>query len=152
MKSPFQYNLYNFFKLPSVWWCGIRVKSVNEETCLVGVKHRWINQNPFKSMFWAVQGMAAELSTGLLLMNEIDRSKRSFSMLVLNNKANFSKKAIGRISFSCDQGHQIRNSINLAISSKKPQTIWVNSSGIDSQGDTVSTFSFEWTLKLRKSK
>jgi len=103
-------------------------------------------------MFWAVQGMAAELSTGILLMNEISRSKKSFSMLVLNNKANFSKKAIGRISFSCDQGRQIRNSINLAISSKKPQTIWVNSSGIDSQGDTVSTFSFEWTLKLRKSK
>ena len=152
MKSPIQYNIYNFFKLPSVWWCGIRVKSVNEESCLVSVKHRWINQNPFKSMFWAVQGMAAELSTGILLMNEISRSKKSFSMLVLNNKANFSKKAIGRISFSCDQGHQIRNSINLAISSKKPQTIWVNSSGIDSQGDTVSTFSFEWTLKLRKSK
>jgi len=152
MKSPIQYNIYNFFKLPSVWWCGIRVKSVNEDSCLVSVKHRWINQNPFKSMFWAVQGMAAELSTGILLMNEISRSKKSFSMLVLNNKANFSKKAIGRISFSCDQGRQIRNSINLAISSKKPQTIWVNSSGIDSQGDTVSTFSFEWTLKLRKSK
>ena len=152
MKSPIQYNIYNFFKLPSVWWCGIRVKSVNEDSCLVSDKHRWINQNPFKSMFWAVQGMAAELSTGILLMNEISRSKKSFSMLVLNNKANFSKKAIGRISFSCDQGHQIRNSINLAISSKKPQTIWVNSSGIDSQGDTVSTFSFEWTLKLRKSK
>ena len=94
MKSPFQYNLYNFFKLPSVWWCGIRVKSVNEESCLVSVKHRWINQNPFKSMFWAVQGMAAELSTGLLLMNEIARTKKSFSMLVLNNKANFSKKVV----------------------------------------------------------
>ena len=152
MKSPIQYNIYNFFKLPSVWWCGIRVKSVNEESCLVSVKHRWINQNPFKSMFWAVQGMAAELSTGLLLMNEISRSKKSFSMLVLNNKANFSKKATGRISFSCDQGRLIRDSINLAISSKKPQTIWLNSSGIDSQGDTVSKFSFEWTLKLRKSK
>ena len=152
MKSPIQYNIYNFFKLPSVWWCGIRVKSVNEESCLVSVKHRWINQNPFKSMFWAVQGMAAELSTGILLMNEISRSKKSFSMLVLNNKANFSKKAIGRISFSCDQGRQIKDSINLAISSKKPQTIWLNSSGIDSQGDTVSKFSFEWTLKLRKSK
>lgn len=150
MKSPFQYNLYNFFKLPSVWWCGIRVKSVNEETCLVGVKHMWINQNPFKSMFWAVQGMAAELSTGLLLMNEIARSKRSFSMLVLNNKANFSKKATGRISFSCNQGLQIRETIKKAVSSGEPQTIWLNSCGVDSQKDTVSTFSFEWTLKVRK--
>ena len=150
MKSPFQYNLYNFFKLPSVWWCGIRVKSVNEESCLVSVKHRWINQNPFKSMFWAVQGMAAELSTGLLLMNEIARTKKSFSMLVLNNKANFSKKATGRISFSCDQGSQIKECLNKAISSGTPQTIWLNSSGLDSKGDTVSKFSFEWTLKLRR--
>ncbi|MDG1052691.1 MAG: DUF4442 domain-containing protein [Flavobacteriaceae bacterium] len=150
MKSPFQYNLYNFFKLPSVWWCGIRVKSVNEESCLVSVKHRWINQNPFKSMFWAVQGMAAELSTGLLLMNEIARTKKSFSMLVLNNKANFSKKATGRISFSCDQGRQIKECLNKAISSGTPQTIWLNSFGLDSKGDTVSKFSFEWTLKLRR--
>ena len=101
-------------------------------------------------MFWAVQGMAAELSTGLLLMNEIARSKRSFSMLVLNNKANFSKKATGRISFSCNQGIQIRETIKKAISSGEPQTIWLNSCGVDSQKDTVSTFSFEWTLKVRK--
>ena len=150
MTGPCQYRFCNLFKCPSVWWCGIRVKSVNEETCLVGVKHMWINQNPFKSMFWAVQGMAAELSTGLLLMNEIARSKRSFSMLVLNNKANFSKKATGRISFSCNQGLQIRETIKKAISSGEPQKIWLNSCGVDSQKDTVSTFSFEWTLKVRK--
>ena len=150
MKSPFQYNIYTFFKLPSVWWCGIRVKSVNEKSCLIGVKHRWINQNPFKSMFWAVQGMAGELSTGLLLSNEIEISKRKFSMLVLNNKANFSKKATGKILFSCDQGSEIKESINLAISSGEPQTIWLNSSGIDSSGDVVSKFSFQWTLKVKK--
>ena len=69
MRSTFQYNLYNFFNLPSVWWCGVRVKSVDEKSCLVKVRHSWINQNPFKSMFWAVQGMAAELTTGILLMN-----------------------------------------------------------------------------------
>jgi hypothetical protein len=83
-------------------------------------------------------------------MNEIARTKKSFSMLVLNNKANFSKKATGRISFSCDQGSQIKECLNKAISSGTPQTIWLNSSGLDSKGDTVSKFSFEWTLKLRR--
>ena len=101
-------------------------------------------------MFWAVQGMAAELSTGVLLMNEISRSKKKFSMLVLNNKANFSKKATGIISFNCDQGLEIRDAINLAISTGKPQTIWLNSNGNNSRGDQVSSFSFEWTLKLKK--
>ena len=36
-----------------------------KQKAIVTVRHKWFNQNPFKSMFWAVQGMAAELSTGI---------------------------------------------------------------------------------------
>ena len=57
-------------------------------------------------MFWAVQGMAAEFPTGILLTDQIRKSGRNISMLVLNNKANFSKKATGRINFTCDQGER----------------------------------------------
>ena len=149
MKTPFQYNLYNFFKLPSVWWCGIRVKSVDKDICVVHVKHKWINQNPFKSMFWAVQGMAAELTTGILLMNEIAYSKKNISMLVLNNKANFSKKATGLITFSCNQGAEIKKTIDRAIETNESQTIWLNSVGLNAKSETVSSFSFEWTLKVK---
>lgn len=149
MKTPFQYNLYNFFKLPSVWWCGIRVKSVDKDICVVHVKHKWINQNPFKSMFWAVQGMAAELTTGILLMNEIAYSKKNISMLVLNNKANFSKKATGLITFSCNQGNEIKKTIDRAIETNESQTIWLNSVGLNAKSETVSSFSFEWTLKVK---
>ena len=149
MKTPFQYNLYNFFKLPSVWWCGIRVKSVDKDICVAHVKHKWINQNPFKSMFWAVQGMAAELTTGILLMNEIAYSKKNISMLVLNNKANFSKKATGLITFSCNQGTEIKKTIDRAIETNESQTIWLNSVGLNSKSETVSSFSFEWTIKLK---
>jgi hypothetical protein len=34
-------------------------------------------------------------------------------------------------------------------SSQKPQTLWLTSKGIDSNGDVVSTFEFEWTLLLK---
>jgi hypothetical protein len=53
-----------FFKLPSAWWSGVRLYEINSDKCIVKVKHRWINQNPFNSMFWAVQGLAAEMTTG----------------------------------------------------------------------------------------
>ncbi len=61
-------NTFLFFKLPSAWWSGVRLRSLDYEKAVVSVTHRWINQNPFRSMFWAVQGMAAELSTGALVM------------------------------------------------------------------------------------
>ena len=100
-------------------------------------------------MFWAVQGMAAELCTGVLIMNEIKLSKRKFSMLVLNNQANFSKKATGIIMFECEQGTDIRKSIEKVIETNESQTIWLTSVGKNSQNQTVSTFKFEWTLKLK---
>ena len=63
----FSINYFLFFKLPSAYWSGVRVKSINNNECVVSVKLNWFNKNPFKSIFWAVQGMAAELSTGMLL-------------------------------------------------------------------------------------
>ena len=146
----FRYTLFTFFKLPSVFWTGIRVTKIDLDSCEVSVKHRWINQNPFKSMFWAVQGMAAEFTTGMLIMNTIRDSNRKVSMLVLNNKANFSKKATGRITFSCTQGTEVTKLMNELIETGTPKTIWMESIGINEAGDIVSRFNFEWTLNIKK--
>jgi hypothetical protein len=67
-------------------------KDLDETHCIVKVKHRWINQNPFNSMYFAVQAMAAELATGAFSMYQIQKSGRKISMLVANNKGNFTKK------------------------------------------------------------
>ena len=66
--TPLKLNFFLFFKLPSAFWSGVRVKSISKEQCIVTVKHRWFNQNPFKSLYFAVQAMAAELTTGALVM------------------------------------------------------------------------------------
>ena len=52
-------NYFLALKLPSAFLMGVRTKFIDDSKCIVVVKHRWINQNPFNSMFWAVQGMAA---------------------------------------------------------------------------------------------
>jgi hypothetical protein len=147
--TPIRINIFNFFKLPSVWWCGIRVTKIDDVSCQVKVVHRWINQNPFKSMFWAVQGMAAELTTGVLIMEAIQNSKRKVSMLVLNNRANFSKKARGKVLFECDEKQKLSKAMNQLIKTQKSQSILLTSKGIDQNGDIVSTFEFEWTLLLK---
>lgn len=137
------------FKLPSAWLCGVRVKKINGESCTVSVKHRWINQNPFNSMFWAVQGMAAELSTGAMVVGYVRQSGRNISMLVANNNATFTKKATGRITFECNDGLLIKDAIQKAIETGKGQTVWMKSVGVNEEGVVVSTFNFEWTVKLK---
>ena len=147
--SPSKFNVFAFFKLPSAWWSGVRLRSFDEEKAVVTVRHKWFNQNPFKSMFWAVQGMAAELSTGIMVSSQIRERSESISMLVANNNGNFSKKATGKITFTCEDGHKIKEALDQTIATGEGQTFWMNSVGINESGEVVSTFNFEWTVKLR---
>ena len=147
--SPFKLNVYMFFKLPSAFWCGVRAKYISSEVCKSTVKYRWFNQNPFNSMYFAVQAMAAEFTTGVLVMHQIQESGKNISMLVANNKATFTKKARGRISFECNQGNLIKDTIQKAIVTNEGQTIWLTSVGTDEKGDKVSEMQFEWSVKVK---
>ena len=147
--TPRKLNSFLLFKLPAAYFTGVRTTHLDAAKCTVSVKHRWINQNPFNSMFWAVQGMAAELTTGALVMKKIKESGQKVSMLVANNNASFTKKATGRITFECTQGHKIDEAINRAIETKEGQTVWLNAKGVNSEGVQVSDFNFEWTLKAK---
>lgn len=147
--SPKKLNFFLMFKLPAVFFTGVRTKYIDDQTCVVMVKHRWINQNPFKSMFWAVQGMAAELTTGALVMSKIKNSDKNISMLVAKNNATFIKKATGKITFVCKEGHKIDQTITRAIETNEGQTVWLNAIGSNEEGVEVSNFNFEWTLKVR---
>ena len=141
-------NTFLFFKLPSVWWCGIRVREISKESCSANVRLGWFNKNPFKSLFWAVQGMAAELTTGMLLTKCIEDSETNISMLLVGNKSNFYKKAVGKINFICDEGKNAKELINLTKQNRTHKA-WLKAIGVDQSGDTVSEFYFEWSCKCR---
>lgn len=147
--TPRRLNSYLMFKLPAAYLCGVRTRYIDDSKCVVTVKHRWINQNPFKSMFWAVQGMAAELTTGAIMMNQIKNSGKNISMLIANNNGSFIKKATGRITFVCNDGQLVNTAINNAIDTGEGQTVWMKSIGTNSEGIEVSSFNFEWTVKLK---
>ena len=148
-KKILKFNLYTFLNLPSAWWSGVRVTSFDDNLAEVSVRHRWVNQNPFGSIFWAVQGMAAELSTAIFVMRAIKKTDLPFSMLVINNSATFKKKAKGLIKFHCRQGIEVSQVVQNAISEGKAKKISLKSVGKDMSGDVVSAFEFEWTIKKK---
>jgi hypothetical protein len=84
-------------------------------------------------------------------MRHIRQAGKPISMLVANNKATFTKKATGRITFTCADGHKIQEALNKTIETGEGQTFWMNSKGVNKEGITVSDFSFEWTVKLKSN-
>ncbi|WP_343329515.1 DUF4442 domain-containing protein [Polaribacter staleyi] len=148
--TPRKVNLFNLVKLPLAYLGGVRARTITDTEVVVSIKHRWMNQNPFKSMFWAAQGMAAEMPTGVLVMKAIDDSKRKVSMLVTKQEAEFFKKATGKILFSCKGGNEIREAIQKSIATGEGQVIVLTSEGKNKEGVVVSRFQFHWSLRVKK--
>lgn len=145
-------NKYLMFKLPSAYICGVRLKELDNSKAMVQVRHKWINQNPFRSLYFAVQSMAAELSTGALVIKKIQETGKPISMLVTGHSGTFSKKAVGKIQFRCVDGAQIDTILDVAVKTGVGQKIVLKSTGKDEAGDIVSEYEFEWSIKLKSKK
>lgn len=149
VNNSFLFRLFLIAKLPIAWISGLKVGQVSEEKASVNIKFRYLNQNPFKSMYFACQAMAAEMSTGLLALGYLDSHTEKVSMLVLDVNCQFSKKAIGKIQFRCEDGLMVKNVIQNAIDTGEGCKCVMNSKGYDEQGDCVSSFSITWTFKRK---
>lgn len=145
----FKFHLFLLAKLPSAFFAGVRLKSISNNACSSTIKHRWINQNPFGSIYFAVLAMSAELTTGTLVLQKIRNSKQPISMLVTQQKSTFLKKAKGKITFTCNDGKIIDDALQSTITSSEGKTFWMESVGKDEQNETVAVFQFEWSIKLR---
>jgi Domain of unknown function (DUF4442) len=149
INNRFKFNLFLFSKLPSAFFCGVRVQQANENECVVTVPYKWLSQNPFKSTYFACLSMAAEMSTGVLGLAHIYKSSPAVSMLVVNINGNFFKKAVGKTIFTCPDGLLIKQTIEAAVASGEGKTVTAKSNGINEQGEVVATFEVTWSFKAK---
>ncbi len=149
VNNNFLFRLYLLKSLPMAFIAGIKVKNLNKKTCITTIKFKWLTQNPFRSMYFACQAMAAEMSTALLVLNETYKSNPAVSMLIVKNESLFHKKAVGKITFTCNDGNHISEIINKTKQTAEGVTIDLKSIGIDEAGDTVAEFIFTWSLKAK---
>jgi len=143
------FRKFLLFRLPIAKIAGLKLHYFDDDKSQISVKLGWLNQNPFKSMLWAVQGMAAELSTGTLCLSKIQKSGKNISMLVVGLEASFTKKAVGKIIFTCVQGKELDEILQRAIETGEGQRLKMRSIGLDEQGDQVAEFCFLWSFKVK---
>lgn len=150
INNRFKFNLFLFSKLPSAFFCGVRVQSADENKCVVTVPFKWFSQNPFKSTYFACLSMAAEMSTGVLGLAHIHKRNPAVSMLVVNITGNFIKKAVGKTSFVCNDGLIIKQAIEAAIFHGEGKTVVAKSTGTNAQGEIVAEFLITWSFKAKQ--
>jgi hypothetical protein len=148
--NSFFFRQFLLSKLPAAYFAGLKIEASDESHVVVSVKQKWFNKNPFRSIYFAILSMAAEMSTGILSMGNIYKSKPAVSMLVVEQRGLFHKKAMGKILFTCEDGNKIASTVEEAITTGNPVSIVCYSKGINSQNELVAEFWVTWSFKARK--
>lgn len=150
IQNKFKFKLYLLKNLPAALFSGIRLKEISEIKAVVTIPFKFLTKNPFRSIYFASQSMAAEMSTGILALSHVYGRKPSVSMLVFDMKANFLKKATTKIKFECTDGLKIKKAVEKSIDTNEGITIETKSTGKNINGEIVSEFYFTWTFKPRE--
>lgn len=149
MASPFAFRMFLLTKLPAACIAGLQLKKLEVSEAVVSVRHKWLNQNPFGSLYFAVLSMAAEATTGILCMGALYKRDPKVSMLIVKNEGQYFKKATGEIFFTCSDGNKIWQSVEQAVQTREATTITCNSKGINEAGELVAEFNFVWSFKAK---
>ncbi len=149
MMSPLGSRLFMLRKLPMGFLAGLKVVELQEVQAGISVAFTWLNKNPFRSVYFAVLSMAAELSTGLLGFGQLFKKNPPVSMLMIKMEGAFFKKAVGKTVFTCWDGERIKGAVAQAILTGEAQVVHCTSAGKNEQGEMVAEFVFTWSFKVK---
>ena len=150
--SPVKQKLFYSKNLPMGLICGIKLVHLDEEKSVAEVPFRWWNKNPFNSMYFAVQSMAAELSTAAPAMMALKGFDEDIAFIIVELRAEFIKKAQSKITFSCLDYNEYYKAISKLKTPEDTATVIVKTVGRDSDDNEVATFYCTWSFKIRSKK
>jgi hypothetical protein len=150
--NPIKYRLFLITKLPMGFISGLKIVELNEAKASVSVRFKWVNQNPFQSIYFAVLSMAAELSTGILAVGQVYKRNPAVSMLVVKVEADFLKKAVGKIVFTSLDGDKVAAAVEQAVATGEGVTVQCSSVGVNEDNEEVARFIFTWSFKAKSAK
>ena len=139
----------SIFKLPMAFLAGLKIVHIDEEVCRVSTRLTFLTKNPFRSTYFAVLSMAAELSTGLYALLFTTGIQPSVAVIITGLNARFLKKATGTTIFTCREGEKLRQAVVQARETGEAAVTTVKSVGKNEVGETVAEFEFTWSFKQR---
>ena len=136
-------------KLPMAWLAGLRLQALTPEAATVSIRYKYLTQNPFRSIYFACLAMAAELASGIQAMMHV-QAGGPVSMLVVGLAADFRKKAVGTVAFTCPDGGAIAQAVAESRATGEGRTVLCTSTGRDEASNVVAVFQITWSFRAKR--
>ena len=146
---PWNFRLYLWARLPLAACAGLSLRRLDDTGCTVALPGGWRTQNPFRSMYFAAQSMAAEMSTGAPAMMLAEGASASVSMLVREVRGVFTRRIQGEAEFTFEDLAGMREAVDRAVATGESESFVARSVGRNRDGGAASEFEITWSFKRR---
>ncbi len=143
------WSLRNVFLL---WFVKPSVVEINERRCVIRIPLTWrTRRRDIHAMYLGVLCMGADMASGLIAFDQMQKRKLRLSFVFKDMKAEFLKRAEGDVHFINDDGDVVQELIARALAGEERQnaTVHVRALVPEKLGDEPVA-KFEMTLSLKQ--
>ena len=110
-------KVFAFTKIPLIFFCRPKVVALDDEKCIIRIPLRRRTRNHMNSMYFGVLSTGADCAGGLLAMKVAKESGKKVSLVFKDFHADFYKRSMGNVVFTCNMGREIEDLVERSLKS-----------------------------------
>jgi len=151
LKNNLFLKYFGLTKVPMILFVNPSIVKLDSNECVIKIGLNKRTKNHLNSMYFGVLHTGADISGGIVAMNEIVSSQKNISLSFKDFKADFLKRAEGDVHFVCRQVKEVKQFVSDVIASgeRMNYTVKVEAFVPSISNEIVANFELTLSLKLK---
>ena len=150
-KLNFYLRIISFWKIPLLFYCRPKIIFLDSNSVKFKIKLNRRVKNHLGSMYLGALAIGADITSGYFAFHYLQKYKKSISLIFKDFHADFYKRSMGDVVFTCDMGSEIKDLIESSL--KTPDRVnlpvVVKASVPSISDDVVAEFTLTLSVKTK---
>ncbi len=150
-KLNFYLRIISFWKIPLLFYCRPKIIFLDSNSVKFRIKLNRRVKNHLGSMYLGALAVGADIASGYFAFHYLQKHKKSISLIFKDFHADFYRRSMGDVVFTCDMGEEIKDLIDKSLQSTERVNlpVIVRASVPTISDETVAKFTLTLSVKTK---
>ena len=150
-KLNFYLRIISFWKIPLLFYCRPKIIFLDSNSVKFRIKLNRRVKNHLGSMYLGALAVGADIASGYFAFHYLQKHKKSISLIFKDFHADFYRRSMGDVVFTCDMGEEIKVLIDKSLQSTERVNlpVIVRASVPTISDETVAKFTLTLSVKTK---
>jgi acyl-coenzyme A thioesterase PaaI-like protein len=143
-------RIMGWWYIPMIGYVRPKLERIDDNTAVISIRLRRRTKNHLKSMYFGALAVGADVAAGLHVFYFSEKLGVKPSFAFKSMKADFHKRAMGTVLFTCEDGQKVKQLVGTAKDTGERQNAFVHVKACTEDGEVVAVFEMEISVKCKK--